>query len=186
MRCGVCELAVPPSAVTAKPRLEDLNTDASAFVAEEVEPLALAAIDAVLKDSHYDEGRVEAQASAVCEDVVAALAALKKPFKYIGARRAPLARERAALEPRARAAAALRAPPSGPRTRVGRRRALSMTVLHRARYVVFCDGNADAARRRLRWHRRRCPRRRPLTRPSFSHVSPSSARLRPARSWRPQ
>ena len=64
---------------------EDLNTDASAFVAEEVEPLALAAIDAVLKDAHYDEGRVEAQASHVCEDVVAALAALKKPFKYIGA-----------------------------------------------------------------------------------------------------
>jgi hypothetical protein len=65
--------------------MEDLNTDSSAFVVEEIEPMCIAAIDAVLKDQHYDEAKVALQANYICEDIMAGLVAMKKPFKYVGA-----------------------------------------------------------------------------------------------------
>ena len=47
--------------------------------------MCIAAIDAVLKDQHYDEAKVALQVNYICEDIMAGLVAMRKPFKYVSA-----------------------------------------------------------------------------------------------------
>lgn len=61
------------------------SSEELAFVAEEVDRIILAAIDACLKDETYDELRVAHWVDAICETIMRALSELRKPLKYIGA-----------------------------------------------------------------------------------------------------
>ena len=58
-------------------------SDSVTFLPEEVEPLLMAAVDAHLAGRQYVEASIDAWVNAICEDALAALAALDKPFKYV-------------------------------------------------------------------------------------------------------
>lgn len=61
------------------------SAEATAFNPDgEVEPICMRAIDATLKDQHYDESRVAQWTNYVLEDILQGLAQLNKPFKYVG------------------------------------------------------------------------------------------------------
>lgn len=66
------------------------SSEELAFVAEEVDRIILAAIDACLKDETYDELKVAHWVDAICETIMRALSELRKPLKYIGASLYPI------------------------------------------------------------------------------------------------
>lgn len=61
------------------------SSEELAFVAEEVDRIILASVDACLKDEVYDELQVAHWVDAICEAVLKGLSELRKPLKYIGA-----------------------------------------------------------------------------------------------------
>ena len=63
-----------------------MGGDSAVFTAEQIEPLAMAAIEAVLGGQQYVEGSVDGWVNSICEDIIAALAGLEKPFKFMGER----------------------------------------------------------------------------------------------------
>ena len=67
--------------------MESEVVDNAVFTPEEIEPLVSRVLDRHLSSFQYTEAMVDDCVNRICEDVVTALAALDKPFKYIGARR---------------------------------------------------------------------------------------------------
>jgi hypothetical protein len=63
--------------------MEETRNESAVFTNEKIEPLLMAAIDAVLAGKNYAEEEANAWVTAICEDVLAALAALAIPFKFI-------------------------------------------------------------------------------------------------------
>lgn len=61
------------------------SSEELAFVAEEVDRIILASIDACLKDEVYDELQVSHWVDTICETIMRGLSELRKPLKYIGA-----------------------------------------------------------------------------------------------------
>ncbi|TYZ68116.1 hypothetical protein PybrP1_000767 [[Pythium] brassicae (nom. inval.)] len=59
------------------------SSEELAFVAEEVDRIILASIDACLKDEVYDERQVAHWVDTICETVVKGLSELRKPLKYV-------------------------------------------------------------------------------------------------------
>lgn len=53
------------------------------MVEGEVEPLVLRSIEAHLKDTPFDNSKVPLWVNSICEDCIAGLVDLGKPFKYI-------------------------------------------------------------------------------------------------------
>jgi dynein light chain Tctex-type 1 len=62
---------------------ESARNDLSVFSNEKIEPLVLAAIHGVLEGKNYVESEVNGQTTLVCESVLAALAELSMPFKFM-------------------------------------------------------------------------------------------------------
>jgi len=64
--------------------MDDLqSTEESAFLVEEVEKIAIRAIEGELKDKEHDEDRVAMWIDSICEICMKDLVELCKPFKYI-------------------------------------------------------------------------------------------------------
>ena len=53
------------------------------FVAEEVDRIALSAIETTLKDVAYEEQHVAQWVHAICETIMKALSELRKPLKFV-------------------------------------------------------------------------------------------------------
>ena len=64
-------------------QLEETRNESAVFTNEKIEPLVMAAIDAVLAGKNYSEEEANAWVTAICEDTLAALAELAIPFKFI-------------------------------------------------------------------------------------------------------
>ena len=62
---------------------EELRNESAVFTNEKVEPLLMAAIDNVLAGKNYVEEEANTWVTTICEDVLAALAELAIPFKFI-------------------------------------------------------------------------------------------------------
>jgi dynein light chain Tctex-type 1 len=63
--------------------MEEARNEAAVFTNEKIEPLLMAAIDAVLAGKTYAEEDANGWVTAICEDALAALAELAIPFKFI-------------------------------------------------------------------------------------------------------
>ena len=63
--------------------LVESRNESAVFTNEKIEPLLMAAIDAVLTGKNYSEEDANAWVSTICEDILAALAELAIPFKFI-------------------------------------------------------------------------------------------------------
>jgi len=63
--------------------MEETRNESAVFTTEKIEPLLMAAIDNVLTGKNYVEEEANAWVSTICEDVLAALAELAIPFKFI-------------------------------------------------------------------------------------------------------
>lgn len=53
------------------------------FTTEKIDPLVMAALDNVLTGKLYSEAEVDGWVHAICEEVIAALAELDVPYKFI-------------------------------------------------------------------------------------------------------
>ena len=77
--------APPPRASppTRPPRLASLPLAQAVFTTEKIDPLVMAALDNVLTGKVYSEAEVDGWVNAICEEVIAALAELDVPYKFI-------------------------------------------------------------------------------------------------------
>lgn len=64
--------------------MDDLHSsEESEFIAEEVEQIVVASIEAHLKDQTHDEAKVARWVDSICESCMQQLAELAKPFKFV-------------------------------------------------------------------------------------------------------